>query len=54
MKPSVLAVLNSTTVQIYDTLLHPKRQLRFKQSFNREPLAVSALGENRIAVLNKN
>lgn len=40
MKPSVLAVLSSNALQVYDTLLHPKRQLKFKQPFTKDPISV--------------
>jgi hypothetical protein len=43
MKPSVMAVLSNTVVQVYDTLLHPKRQLKFKQPFTKDPISVSAI-----------
>jgi len=43
MRPSVLAVLSSSAVQVYDTLLHPKRQLKFKQPFTKDPIAVAAV-----------
>ena len=54
MRPSVLAVLTSSAVQVYDTLLHPKRQLKFKQPFTKDPLSVSAISDTRLAVLRKN
>lgn len=54
LRSSVLAVLSSNAVQIYDTLLHPKRQLKFKQPFTKDPLTVSAIDETNIAVLRKN
>jgi hypothetical protein len=43
MRPSVLAVLSSSAVQVYDTLLHPKRQLKFKQPFTKDPISVAAV-----------
>lgn len=54
MRASVLAVLSSNAVQVYDTLLHSKRQMKFKQPFTKDPLTVSAIDETRIAVLRKN
>lgn len=54
LRASLLAVLSSNAVQVYDTLLHPKRQLKFKQPFTKDPLAISAIDETRIAVLRKN
>lgn len=41
LRPSVLAVLSSTGVQVYDTLLHPKRQLKFKQTFTKDPISLA-------------
>lgn len=43
MKPSVLAVLSSNALQVYDTLMHPKRQLKFKQPFTKDPISVATI-----------
>jgi hypothetical protein len=54
MRPSVMAVLSNTAVNVYDTLLHPKRQLKFKQPFTKDPISVTAIDETLLAVLRKN
>ena len=54
LNPSVLAVISSTQIQVFDTLINPKRQLKFKQPFTKDPLSISSIGPNRVAVLRKN
>jgi len=49
-----MTVISQSAVQVYDTLLSPKRQLKFKQPFTKEPLSVAAINDYRIAVLRKN
>lgn len=43
LRPSVMAVLSTTAVHVYDTLLHPKKQLKFKQPFTKDPISVLAV-----------
>lgn len=49
-----MTIISQSAVQVYDTLLSPKRQLKFKQPFTKEPLSVAAINDYRIAVLRKN
>lgn len=53
LNPSVVAVISSSAVSVYDTLIHPKRQLKFKQPFTKDPIAISSTLDNRIVVLRK-
>lgn len=53
INPSVVAVISSSAVSVYDTLIHPKRQLKFKQPFTKEPISVCSTADNRIVVLRK-
>ena len=52
--PTVIAMVSSNTLHVIDTLIHPKRQLKFKHTFNKDPISVSVAGNNRVVVLRKN
>lgn len=54
LRPSIIAVISTQGVNVYDTLLHSKRQLKFKQTLTKEPTSILSLSEHRIAVLRKN
>ena len=54
LKPSILATISNSGCHVYDTLLNPKHQMRFRQPFSKDPFSIKAIGENRIAVLRKN
>lgn len=54
LNPSVISMVSSNSLHVIDTLINPKRQLKFKHSFNKDPLAISACGNNRVVVLRKN
>jgi len=41
-------------VSVYDTLIHPTKQLKFKQTFSKEPISITTIDDKRIAVLRKN
>lgn len=53
LNPSVIAMVSSTSLHIIDTLIHPNRQLKFKQNFNKEPIALSVASDNNIVILRK-
>jgi hypothetical protein len=54
LRPSVIATISAQGINIYDTLLHPKRQLKFKQTFTKEPTSIIAVNDKIISVLRKN
>ena len=54
LSPSVISTISPSGVNVVDTLIHPKRQLKFKQTFTKDPIAVASADNNRIAVLRKN
>jgi hypothetical protein len=54
LNPSVIAMISPLAVSVYDTLIHPKRQMKFKQSFSKDPIAISSTKDNKIIVLRKN
>ena len=54
INPSVISMVSSNSLHVIDTLIHPNRQLKFKHTFNKEPISLSVLDNNRIAVLRKN
>lgn len=54
IKPSVLATITNNSVSIYDTLIHPTKQLKFKQPFSKEPISICTINDKKIAVLRKN
>jgi hypothetical protein len=35
LNPSVVAMVSPTALHVIDTLIHPNRQLKFKQNFNK-------------------
>ena len=53
IRPSLLATISSNSLCVYDTLIHPTKQLKFKQPFTKDPLALTTISERRIAVLRK-
>ncbi len=53
LNPSVISVITPAAVSVYDTLIHPKRQLKFKQPFTKDPIAITSTTGNRIVVLRK-
>jgi phosphoribulokinase len=54
LNPSVIAMVSNSALHVIDTLIHPSRQLKFKQTFTKEPISVSTAKDNRIVVLRKN
>ena len=54
MKPSVLGLCTNNSLQVVDTLLHPKRQVVFKYQTSQTPLAVDFMGEHRLVAARKN
>jgi hypothetical protein len=53
LNPSVIAMVSANSLHVIDTLIHPKRQLKFKHSFNKDPIAIQNAGDNRVVVLRK-
>ena len=53
LNPSVIAMVSSNSLHVVDTLIHPKRQIKFKHIFNKDPLSLATVGDNRIVVLRK-
>lgn len=53
LNPSIIAMITPSCVSVYDTLIHPKRQLKFKQSFYKDPIAIASNNNHRIVVLRK-
>jgi hypothetical protein len=54
LNSSTIGTLNNTSIQIYDTLLHPKRQNTFKLNVGNQPTCISAINQTKIAVMRKN
>jgi hypothetical protein len=54
IKPSIIATISNNSVCVYDTLIHPTKQLKFKQTFTKDPISVSTINDKKIAVLRKN
>ena len=52
--PSVISMISSNSLHVIDTLIHPNRQLKFKHTFNKQPISLATAGPNRIVVLRKN
>ena len=42
LNPSVIAMISNNSLHVIDTLLHPNRQVKFKQTFNKDPIAVTS------------
>jgi hypothetical protein len=54
LSSGVIGTVTNNSIQIYDTLLHPKRQNIFKLSISSQPISINAINDNKIVVLRKN
>ena len=53
MKPTILGLCTGNSIQVVDTLLHPKRQTVFKYQTSQSPLGIDYYQDCRIAVARK-
>lgn len=54
IKPTILGVVTTNSIQMIDTLLHPKRQCVFKVPTSQAPLAVDYFKDTKLVVCRKN
>ena len=54
MKPTIFGLCTGNSIQVIDTLLHPKRQSVFRLQMAQSPLGVQNYRETKLAVARKN
>lgn len=50
MTPTTYGICTSSSIQVIDTLMHPKRQVVFKTSTNQAPTAIDYYNRTKLAV----
>ena len=50
ISPTIYGVITNNMIQVYDTLLHPKRQNIFKIQLSQQPNCIVSLMEDKLAV----
>lgn len=54
MTPTTYGICTNSSIQVLDTLLHPKRQVVFKTSTNQAPIAVDYFNRTKLAICRRN
>ncbi len=54
LSSGVIGTVTNNSIQVYDTLLHPKRQNIFKLGISNQPISLNAINDTKISVLRKN
>ena len=54
MTPTTYGLCTSNSIQVIDSLLHPKRQQIFKTSTNQAPIAIDYFSSTKLAVCRRN
>jgi hypothetical protein len=54
ISPSVYGICTNNSIQVIDSLLHPKRQTVFKTQTNQTPVAVDYYSSTKLAVCRRN
>lgn len=50
MAPTIYGICTNNSIQVIDSLLHPKRQTVFKASTNQAPLVIDYFSRTKLAV----
>lgn len=54
MSPSIYAISSQNNVQVFDSLLHPKRQNVFKIQLGSPIVSICAISDQKLGILKKN
>lgn len=52
--PSIYGIITNNNVQVYDSLMHPKRQNVFKIQLSQQPHCITSFLDSKIGVGRKN
>ena len=54
ISPTIYGIITNNNIQVYDTLLHPKRQNIFKLQLSQPPSSITSFSDSKIIVGRKN